>query len=53
MVDNNQSKNICDLKISSKGKFISLGEAKTSLQNVDDLVKLKKKLVDRALKFIE
>jgi len=41
------------LKISSKGKFISLGEVKTSFQNVDDLVKLKKKLVDRALKFIE
>jgi hypothetical protein len=53
LVDNNRRKNICDLKISSKGKFISLGEVKTSFQNVDDLVKLKKKLVDRALKFIE
>ena len=49
LVDNNQRKNICDLKINSKGKSISIGSFKTTFKNVDDLVKLKKKLIDRAL----
>ena len=53
LVDNNQRKNICDLKISNKGKSISIGDYKSTYQNVDDLVKLKKKLIDRALRFIE
>ena len=53
MIDNNQRKNICDIKISNKGKSISIGDFKTVYQKVDDLVKLKKKLVDRALMFIE
>ena len=53
LVDNNQRKNICDLKVSNKGKSISIGDFKSSYQNVDDLVKLKKKLIDRALKFIK
>ena len=49
LIDNNQRRNICDLKINSKGKSISIGNYKTSFKNVDDLVKLKKKLIDRAL----
>jgi len=49
LVDNNQRKNICDLKINKKGKSISIGKLKTSFSNVDDLVKLKRKLIDQAL----
>ena len=52
VVDNNQRKNICDLVINKKGKSISIGSFKTSFKNVDDLVKLKKKLIDRALTHI-
>lgn len=52
LVDNNQRKNICDLNISSKGKKISIGKFKASFENVDDLVKLRKKLIDRALTYI-
>ena len=52
LVDNNQRKNICDLRINSKGKSISIGSYKTKFKNVDDLVKMKKKLIDRALTYI-
>ena len=52
LVDKNQRKNICDLKINSKSKSISIGGFKASFKNVDDLVKMKKKLIDRALTYI-
>lgn len=52
LVDNNQRKNICDLRINSKGKSISIGSFKARFKNVDDLVKMKKKLIDRALTYI-
>lgn len=52
LVDNNQRKNICDIRVSSKGKKISIGDYNVTYENVDDLVKLKKKLIDRALNFI-
>ena len=46
------NKNFLLVSTNKKGKSISIGSFKTSFKNVDDLVKLKKKLIDRALTHI-
>lgn len=53
LMDDNQKKKICDLKISPKGKTIIIDNETFEIPDIDSIVKLKKKLTDRALSYVD
>jgi hypothetical protein len=53
LIDDNQRKCICSLIINSKKKEVNIDGEKVLFKNIDDLLKLKKQLVKRALKLID
>jgi len=52
LIDNNRLKDVCHLKISSRNKIIIINDEKIEFKNIDDLLKLKKKLIDSATNLI-
>lgn len=53
LVDDNQKKKVCDLKINDKKKEIIIDGDKTEFKDINDLLKLKKQLVSRTLALFE
>ena len=53
LIDENQKKKVCDLYITENSKRIDIGGEKFEIPDIDSVVKLKKKLVDKALSFFE
>lgn len=52
LIDDNQKKKICDLYISPNSHKIDLDGEKIDIPDFDSIVKLKKKLIDKALSLI-
>lgn len=53
ILDDNQKKKICDLYISNKTKKIDIDGDFFDISELDDLIKLKKKLTDKALSLLK
>ena len=53
LIDDNQKKKVCDLYINSNSKRIDIDGEKYEITDIDSIVNLKKKLVDKALSFFE
>lgn len=52
LLDDNQKKKVCDLYITPNSKRIEIDGEKTEIPDLDSIIKLKKKLTDQALSFI-
>ncbi len=52
LLDDNQKKRICDLRISPNKRVLEVNGEKFDIPDIDSIIKLKKKLTDRALELI-
>jgi len=53
ILDNKKSKKVCDLYITPKYQKIEINGEKLDIPDIDSIVKLKKKLIDKALELVE
>lgn len=53
ILDNKKSKKVCDLYITPKHQKIEINGEKLEIPDIDSIVKLKKKLTDKALELVE
>ena len=54
MVDDNLRKKVCDLDIKDRfNRSLILDDVRYSIPEIDDVLKLKKQLIDKAASFME
>lgn len=53
LIDDNLKKKVCDLYVSSNSKRIEIDGEKFEIPDIDSILKLKKKLTDKALSFFD
>jgi hypothetical protein len=53
LLDDNQKKKICDIKISPNKRVLEVEGEKYEIPDIDSIIKLKKRLTDRALELVQ